>query len=103
MLALRGLREGFARELVSPHSPPLLDRKPSSVKSRVSTSSKLIEIKGLQLLYFGHLRKTGGRGSYRLVHTTHHLVRKSLAAQSNYSGHSTKDVRVSDRGRKEGE
>ena len=43
-------------------------RKPSSVKSRVSTSSKLIESKRLQVYYFGHLRKTGGRGSYRLVH-----------------------------------
>ena len=62
----------FARGLVSLHTPPLLGRKPSSVKSRVSISSKLIEIKGLQLHYFGHLRKTGGRGSYRLVHTTFH-------------------------------
>jgi hypothetical protein len=61
----------FARGLVSLHTPPLLGRKPSSVKSRVSISSKLIEIKGLHLYYFGHLRKTGGRGSYRLVHTAH--------------------------------
>jgi len=59
------------------HTPPLLGRKPSSAKSRVSITSKLIEIKGFQLQYFGHLRKTGGRGSYRLVHTTHDLVRKS--------------------------
>ena len=32
-------------------------------KSRVSATSKLTEIKGLQLYYFGHLRKTGGWGS----------------------------------------
>jgi hypothetical protein len=31
----------------------------------------------LQLHYFGHLRKTGGRGSYRLVHTPPHLGRNS--------------------------
>src|ERR1700686_3302131 len=67
----------LARALVSLHTPPLLGRKPSSAKSRVSITSKLIEIKGLQLQHFGHLRKTGGRGSYRLVHTTHHPVRKS--------------------------
>jgi hypothetical protein len=77
MLALSALYEGFARGLVSLHTPPLLGRKPSSVKSRVSIRSKLIEIKGLQLQYFGHLRKTGGRGSYRLVHATHHPVQKS--------------------------
>jgi hypothetical protein len=62
----------FARGLVPLHTPPLLGRKSSSVKSRVSITSKLIEIKGLQLQHFGHLRKTGGRGSYRLVHATHH-------------------------------
>jgi len=52
----------FARGLVSLHTPPLLGQKPSPVKSCVSISSKLIEIKGLQLQYFSHLRKTGGRG-----------------------------------------
>src|ERR1700675_2086488 len=69
----------FARGLVSGHPtkdvhpelvegffsyfpPPLLGRKPSSVKSCVSITSKLIQIKRLQLQYFGHLRKTGGRG-----------------------------------------
>jgi len=87
----------FARGLLSLHTPPLLGRKPSSVKSRVSISSKLIEIKGLHLHYFGHLRKTGGRGSYRLVHTTHDLVRISsplapvlptLARLSGKSNHS---------------
>ena len=64
------IAEGFARGLVSLHTPPLLGRKPSSAKSRVSITSKLIEIKGLQLQHFGHLRKTGGRGSYQLP--THH-------------------------------
>jgi len=68
-LALSGLREGFARGWISPQTPPRLAPKASWVKSRVSVSSKLIEIKGLQLQHFGHLRKTGGRGSYRLVHT----------------------------------
>jgi hypothetical protein len=57
--------------------PALLGRKPSSVKSRVSITSKLIEIERLQVLYFDHLRKTGGRGSYRLVHATGYPVRKS--------------------------
>jgi hypothetical protein len=61
----------FARGLVSLHTPPLLGRKSFEAKSRVSISSKLIEIKGLQLHYFGHLRKTGGRGSHRLVHTAY--------------------------------
>ena len=83
MLALSGLREGFARGVVYLHAacaersaffaPRVLHRgrraripvpKILSAKSRVSTSSKLIEIKGLQPQYFGHLRKTGGRGSY---------------------------------------
>ena len=64
MVVLSGLREGFALGLVTLHSPPLLGRKPSSVKSRVSITSKLIESKRLQVLYFGHLRKTGGWGSY---------------------------------------
>jgi hypothetical protein len=71
MLAL-SIVEGFAGGLVTLHTPPLLGRKPSSVKSRVSITSKLIEIKALQVLYFGHLRKTGGSGSYRLVHATQH-------------------------------
>jgi len=72
MFALSALYEGFARGLVSLHTPPLLGRKPSSAKSRVSISSKLIEIKRLQPHYFGHLRKTGGRGSYQLL-TRHPL------------------------------
>ena len=56
----------FARGLVSLHTPPFPGRKCLAAKSRISISSKLIEIKGLQLHYFGHLRKTGGRGSYQL-------------------------------------
>jgi len=87
----------FARGLVSLHTPPLLGRKPSLVKSRVSISSKLIENKRFQVLYSGHLRKIGGRGSYRLVHTPPHLDRNSpplspiipaLARPSGKSNHS---------------
>jgi len=67
----------FARAVVYLHAAcPELSRrahlpvpKNLAAKSRVSITSKLIEINGLQLHYFGHLRKTGGRGSYRLVHT----------------------------------
>jgi len=89
MFTLSALCEGFARGVVYLHAAcpersaffaprvlhrgrraPLLGREPPSVKSRVSISSKLIEIKGLQLQHFGHLRKTGGRGSYQL--TTRH-------------------------------
>jgi len=77
MFTLSVLREGFARGLVYLHTLPPLGRKPSPAKSRVSITSKLIQSKGLQVQHFGHLRKTGGRGSYRLVHTTHHPVRKS--------------------------
>src|SRR5579859_1540676 len=75
----------FARGLVSLNTPPLLGRKSFEAKFCVSVSSKLIEIEGLQLYYFGHLRKTGGRGSYRLVHTAHLPVPESLAPKSNYS------------------
>src|SRR5258708_529515 len=50
----------LARGLITLHTLPLLGRKSSSVKSRVSITSKLIESKRLQVLYFGHLRKTGG-------------------------------------------
>jgi hypothetical protein len=44
--------------------------KNPAAKPCVSITSKLIEKKELQVLYFGHLQKTGGRGSYQLVHTT---------------------------------
>jgi hypothetical protein len=43
------------------HLPAL---KTLTSNSRVSITSKLIQTKRLQLHYFGHLRKTGGRGSY---------------------------------------
>jgi hypothetical protein len=52
----------LARGEVSLHTAHLPVPKTLTSKSRVSTSSKLIENKGLQLHYFGHLRKTGGRG-----------------------------------------
>jgi hypothetical protein len=52
----------FARGLVSLHTPPLLGRKSFEAKSRVSITSKLIENKPFQVLYFGHLRKMGGGG-----------------------------------------
>jgi len=65
-----------ARGWACRHTPPFPGRKCFAAKSRISTSSKLIENKRFQVLYFGHLQKTGGRGSYRLVHTTHHPARK---------------------------
>jgi len=85
MLALSSFCEGFARGAVYLHAAcPERSRRahlpvPKSLaaKSSVSVSSKLIEIKRLQFHYFGHLRKTGGRGSYRLVHTPPHLGRNS--------------------------
>src|SRR5882757_675579 len=99
MLALRGLCEGFARgavighptkdvhpepaeglfsyspflagqcKIISVHVGHLPVPKSLAAKSSVSLTSKLIETIGLQVLHFGHLRKTGGRGSYRLVQT----------------------------------
>jgi hypothetical protein len=48
MLAL-SIVEGFPRGVISLHALPHLGRKSSSAKSRVSISSKLIEIKGLQM------------------------------------------------------
>jgi len=59
--------------------------KSLAAKSSVSISSKLIEIKGLQLHYFGHLRKTGGRGSHRLVHTAYLPLRKPHGTKSHHS------------------
>jgi hypothetical protein len=56
----------FARGVVYLHAAHLPVPKTLAAKSSVSVSSKLIEIKGFQLRYFGHLRKTGGRGSYQL-------------------------------------
>ena len=91
-LALSASYEGFAWGLVSLRTPPLLGRKSFKAKSHVSISSKLIQTKRLQVLYSGHLRKTGGRESYRLVHTLLLLGRKPSSVKSNYSGHPTKDV-----------
>jgi hypothetical protein len=48
MLAL-SIVEGFAGGWAYVHTPPLLGRKYSSAKSPVSITSKLIEIKGLQM------------------------------------------------------
>jgi hypothetical protein len=74
MLALSALCEGFAGGLVTLHAPPLLGRIPSSGKSRVSITSKLIEIKALQAQHFGHLRKIGGKGE--LPGGTYHASRR---------------------------
>jgi hypothetical protein len=85
MLALSALYEGFAGKLVSLHTAQLPVPKTLATNSRISITSKLIEIKALQVLYSGHLQKTGGRGSYRLVHAAHLAVQKGLAVKSSYS------------------
>ena len=61
----------FAREVLSLHTAHLPVPKTLTSKSRVSITSKLIQTKGLQALYFGHLRKTGGRGSYQFATILH--------------------------------
>jgi hypothetical protein len=53
----------FARGWACVHTAQLPVPKNPAAKPFVSTTSKLIEIKRLQVLYSGHLRKTGGRGS----------------------------------------
>jgi hypothetical protein len=93
MLALSGLREGFARGWTYQHTAcPERSRraelpvpKNPAAKPCVSITSKLIEIKALQVPYFGHLRKTGGRGSYRLVHTAYPPLRKPHGTKFNHS------------------
>ena len=78
----------FARELVTLHNPPLLGRKPSSAKSRVSISSKLIEIKGLfNSLISVTYEKQGGGGVTNLLSVIHSFLRtrRSLARRS-FSG-----------------
>src|SRR6266436_5805355 len=55
----------FARGVLCLHTAPLSVPKTPTSKSRVSITSKLIENKPLQVLHSGHLRKTGGRGSYQ--------------------------------------
>src|SRR5260370_33390320 len=59
----------FARGVVYLHIPHILVPKSLPANPRVSITSKLIETKGLQVPYFGHLRKTGGRGSCWLGQT----------------------------------
>jgi hypothetical protein len=56
----------FARAVIYLHAAHLPVPKSLAAKPSISVTSKLIEIKRLQLHYFGHLRKTGGRGSYQL-------------------------------------
>ena len=57
----------FARGEVSLHTFHLPAQKIPTFKSRVSITSKVIQTKGLQVYCFGHLQKTGGWGSYRIV------------------------------------
>jgi len=69
----------FARGVVYLHAAHLPVPKTLSAKSRVSITSKLIESKRLQLHYFGHLRKTGGWGSYgHLTKDVHHEPAEGL-------------------------
>ena len=75
----------FARGVVYLHVAHLPVPKNLAAKSSVSLSSKLIEIKGLQLQHFDHLRKTGGRGSYRLVHTAYLALQKPHGTKSHHS------------------
>ena len=75
----------FARGWACLHTAPLPVPKNPAAKPCVFITSKLIEIKGLQLHYFGHLRKTGGRGSYRLVHSAYLPLRKPHGTKSNHS------------------
>jgi hypothetical protein len=84
MLAL-SIVEGFARGWAYLHTAQLPVPKNLAAKPRISITSKLIERKRLQVLYFGHLRKTGGRGSYRLVHTTYLYLRKPHGSKFNHS------------------
>ena len=52
------------------HTAHLPVPKTPAAKPCISITSKLIEIKRLQVLHSGHLRKTEGRGSYRVVHNS---------------------------------
>ena len=67
----------FARGWDCVHTARLSVPKIPAAKPCVFISSKLIEINRLQVFYSGHLRKTGGRGSYRLVHTMDRVIRKT--------------------------
>src|SRR6266403_3092498 len=57
----------FARGVVYLHAAHLFVPKIPAAKPCVSITSKLIEIKRLQVLYSGHLRKTGGGGRNQLI------------------------------------
>src|SRR5260221_9690453 len=57
----------IARGWACLHTAQFPVSKNLATKPCVSLTSKLIEIKRLQVLYSGHLQKTGGRGSYQLV------------------------------------
>src|SRR6266436_3605213 len=75
----KGLSLFSARHLLVPKNP--------AAKSCISITSKLIQTKGLQLHYFGHLRKTGGRGPYGLVHTPPLVLNISYLTTSFSSFH----------------
>src|SRR6267378_3770320 len=72
--------------------------KSLAAKSRVSITSKLIQTKGLQVLHFCHLRKTGGRGSSTFLISQppfppsappchfHHTVPRAYCASPSYNG-----------------
>src|SRR6266481_9168802 len=74
----------FARGVVSLHIAHVPGQKNLASNSRVSATSKLKETKRLQVHSFGHLRKTGGWGSYRLVHNPPLLGRKPSSVKSNH-------------------
>ena len=65
----------FARGVVSLRTAQLPVPKTLTSKSRVSITYKLIQNKRLQVLYFGHLRKTGGRGCYSLAMSVARFLR----------------------------
>src|SRR5258708_3817480 len=56
-----------ARGVLSLHTAPISVPKTPASKSCACLTSKLIETEGLQVLHSGHLRKTGGRGSYQFA------------------------------------
>src|SRR6266436_1868253 len=87
----KGLSLFSARHLLVPKNP--------AAKSRVSITSKLIQTKGLQLHYFGHLRKRGGGGGGTDWYTPrrssplhpppcrfHHTVPRAYCASPSYNG-----------------
>ena len=75
----------LARGWAYPHTAHLPVPKNPAANPCVSTTSKLIQTKGLQVLHFAHLRKTGGRGSYQLVHTAYLPLRNPPGTESKVS------------------